>query len=340
MSSNSKTTARTGAVLAAVVLYLIAAAGVARLAEAGGRRPKLQWKFAFAKGNWVVGLAIGREGVIYARLWAGNNIYALAPDGALVRKFATGNPVSSLAVGPDGTIYAGTIDHYIYAFDPDGALKWSPRAGAGSAVAGCDGAIYAPEVNDVHVYEFAPDSTLRRKFTVGNSVRVLAAGTDGSYAGTADSHVYAFAPDGALKWKVAPGAGVSALAVGSDGVVYVGSHLDYRVRDPVTGAIRHVVGASAPVVYALDPQTGSAMWSSKVSKEKIFSLKVARKGTVYVGSYDGNIYALDPHSGTLRWRFSTGTGGWGASPVHALAVANDGTIYAGAGSSVEAISPP
>lgn len=41
--------------------------------------------------------------------------------------------------------------------------------------------------------------------------------------------------------------------------------------------------------------------------------------------------------GRLRWTFSTGKGRWGDNPVHALAVARDGVLYAGVGTSVEAI---
>jgi outer membrane protein assembly factor BamB len=113
------------------------------------------------------------------------------------------------------------------------------------------------------------------------------------------------------------------------------------VRDPKTGGNKFAnppLGAPAYQIVALDPQTASTKWSLEVNG-KVFSLAKGRDGTIYAGSYDGHIYALDPDTGALKWRFWTG-GEWGKMPVHAIAVASDGTIYAGAGSFVEAIRPP
>ena len=45
-------------------------------------------------------------------------------------------------------------------------------------------------------------------------------------------------------------------------------------------------------------------------------------GTIYIGSYDGNLYALKPN-GPLKWNFRTG--GSASSP----AVGADGTVYVG-----------
>jgi cytochrome bd-type quinol oxidase subunit 1 len=56
MSSKSKAAEFVRTVLAAVVLCLIAVAGVGRLAQAGNRRPKFLWKSAV--GSWVYALAV------------------------------------------------------------------------------------------------------------------------------------------------------------------------------------------------------------------------------------------------------------------------------------------
>jgi outer membrane protein assembly factor BamB len=97
-------------------------------------------------------------------------------------------------------------------------------------------------------------------------------------------------------------------------------------------------GTRDRIVYALDAKDGAIKWMFK-PRGTPFALAEGHDGAIYVGSYDGNIYALDPGVGRVRWRFSTGNGRWGENPVHALAVGNDGVIYAGVGSSVEAISP-
>ena len=40
--------------------------------------------------------------------------------------FGTGDYVnSSPAIGPDGTIYVGSVDHRLYAINPDGTEKWN-----------------------------------------------------------------------------------------------------------------------------------------------------------------------------------------------------------------------
>ena len=96
------------------------------------------------------------------------------------------------------------------------------------------------------------------------------------------------------------------------------------------------VGTRDRIVYALDATDGAVKWTFKPRRTP-FSLAEGHDGAIYVGSYDGNIYSLDPTSGRVRWTFSTGKGGWGENPVHALAVGSDGVLYAGVGTSVEAI---
>jgi large repetitive protein len=51
--------------------------------------------------------------------------------GSLKWGFTAGNQIrSSPALGADGTIYVGSIDHKLYAINPDGSEKWSFTAGA------------------------------------------------------------------------------------------------------------------------------------------------------------------------------------------------------------------
>jgi outer membrane protein assembly factor BamB len=91
-------------------------------------------------------------------------------------------------------------------------------------------------------------------------------------------------------------------------------------------------------VYALDPRKSAIRWSFK-ARGTPFALAEGHDGAIYVGSFNGNIYAPDPEGGRLRWRFPTGNGSWGKNPVHAIAVGNNGVIYAGSGASVQAIRP-
>uniref|UniRef100_UPI003467EF7C Cell surface protein n=1 Tax=synthetic construct TaxID=32630 RepID=UPI003467EF7C len=57
-------------------------------------------------------------------------LYAINPNGKLKWKFETGGSVhSSPAIGQDGTIYVGSNDHYLYAINPNGKLKWKFETG-------------------------------------------------------------------------------------------------------------------------------------------------------------------------------------------------------------------
>ena len=66
---------------------------------------------------------------------------------------------------------------------------------------------------------------------------------------------------------------------------------------------------------------GTQKWASATSGIVYSSPTIGPDGTIYVGSYDGNVYALNP-DGTRKWTFTTG-GDVSASP----AVGGDGTIY-------------
>ncbi len=71
--------------------------------------------------------AVAADGTIYV----GNNdynVYAFNPDGTVKWKFKTHNEVyQSVTIGGEGTIYIASEDRNLYALNPDGTLKWSKR---------------------------------------------------------------------------------------------------------------------------------------------------------------------------------------------------------------------
>jgi outer membrane protein assembly factor BamB len=322
----------TVAVLASFVL--VPGIGVAAgQAKAGNADPTLRWRAAASPGgDYVLALAVGKDGLIYSGSWIGTTVDVFAPDGALRRTLSVGIGAKALAVGKDGTVYAGTDGYTVLVFDPDGTRRSSfavrtstARGGPIEAlVAGDSGVVFAAAANDVTAID--PDGAIRWRATTLAPVDALTIDGNGIlYAGAGDT-VYAFRGDGSLKSTfsvgirpgIIAGIGVVALAVGRGDMLYVGT------RDRF--------------VYALDTRAVAIKWTFK-SRGTPFALAEGHDGAIYVGSYDGNIYALDPAVGRVRWRFPTGTGGWGVDPVHALAVGSDGVIYAGVGTSVQAISP-
>jgi hypothetical protein len=75
-------------------------------------------------------------------------------------------------------------------------------------------------------------------------------------------------------------------------------------------------------VYALNGTDGTENWNF-TTDDFVFSSPTVLDGTVYVGSYDGNVYALNGTDGTENWNFTTG-GGVFSSPT-----VLDGTVYVG-----------
>ncbi len=127
-----------------------------------------------------------------------------------------------------GTIYIGSADHYFYAINPDGSLKWKYQTGeiidSAAALTGPDPASGAPTITfisgDGKMYRFRTDDVpmdqrplwvyeaqLRpgisyNRWFEGN----VAVGYDGTlYAGNTNFLYYAINPDGTLKWTYETG---------------------------------------------------------------------------------------------------------------------------------------
>ncbi len=74
-------------------------------------------------------------------------------------------------------------------------------------------------------------------------------------------------------------------------------------------------------VGAIFEEVGSLKWKYQIGDTISSGLAIGADGTVYFGSFDGNLYALNP-DGTLKWKYQTG--GW----VRGFpAIGLDETIY-------------
>ncbi len=92
--------------------------------------------------------AVGPKGTVYVGAGAGSDgFYAINRDGTLLWRYRLAEIRSSAAIGSDGTIYVG-VDDPIYAFNPDGAVKW-----AGAPAACCPFIFYSSP-------SIAPDGTI------------------------------------------------------------------------------------------------------------------------------------------------------------------------------------
>ncbi|HMD89706.1 MAG TPA: PQQ-binding-like beta-propeller repeat protein, partial [Anaerolineaceae bacterium] len=209
-----------------------------------------------------------------------------------------------------GNIYFGSADHYFYALDPAGNLKWKYETGEIIDSAGTlfdaapgsqeaplvfisgDGAMYGFKLDDginnpadrlIWKYEakLKPGISFNRWFE-GN----VGVGPDGTlYAGNTNFTYYAISPTGQLKWTYPTGSNNWSLAAfGNDGTIYWGS-LDTFIR-------------------AVSP-SGNELWRVRTLGFIAASAAVGSDNTVYIGSFDSNLYALDPATGKVRWKFPT-----------------------------------
>jgi len=250
-----------------------------------------------------------------------------------VYSFPKSNGGASPVLGADGTIYSTTGDDNLYAFNPDGTLKWTFTAAwplYPSPAIGADGTIYAPSTGDArdgYLYAVNPDGTLRWTFHTGFELETSPAiASDGTiYVYCDDGNLYAINADGTAKWVLPEGFNgtneMSSPAIGADGTIYFGS---------ANGNL-----------YAVNPE-GTLNWAFQTPGDVESSPAVGADGTIYVGSEDsggyphsiGYLYALNP-DGTLKWRYTTPNYWVTSSP----AIGADGTIYFGDGRSISALNP-
>ncbi len=231
-------------------------------------------------------------------------------------------------VGLDDVIYAGCGDGALYAINTDGTLRWRFETGdsiLSSPAIAPDGAVHVVS-EDGSVYSLLPDGALEWEHHVGNEPRsspVIA--LDGTtYLGTLNEALVALRPDGYWKWIRFYGLTLSTPAVTRDGrIIQTGQPGDY-------GEVR-----------AYTPN-GRQMWEYRIGRQVGRCPVIGPEGTIYVSSLEysdgltfkrGLVHALEP-DGTLRWKR-----GFSDTMEPYLAVAEDGTLYAAADSTLYAFSP-
>jgi outer membrane protein assembly factor BamB len=151
--------------------------------------------------------AIAGDGTIY--IGAGPWLCAMNPNGT--DKWwgsATGNcHYCSPSIAADGTIYigCGASAPYLYAFWPDGTVRWrydAPCGFDGAAAIAPDGTIYFG-ADDGNLYAVNPDGTWKWTYATGDWIfGSPVIGSDGTiYIGSGDHFLHAINPDGSFKWK-------------------------------------------------------------------------------------------------------------------------------------------
>jgi len=243
----------------------------------------------------------------------GRSPYSTADNQGIEKwRFYCGWGENSPVIDADGIIYFGNGDRYLYAFYPDGTLKWKYKSGgiigSSSPAIAEDGTIYFG-VWDQFFYAINPDGTQKWKFNpkanIDSSPAIAEDGT--IYFGTMWSlgdggKIHALNPDGSEKWRYQTGWHItSSPAIGDDGTIYIGSGDSY--------------------IYAMWPN-GTLRWRYKTGDEIHGHPSIAEDGTIYISSYDGYLYALYPDGG-LKWKLG------GCVDEACPAIDKDGVLYLG-----------
>lgn len=283
--------------------------------------------------------AVAKDGTIYFSSLS-DLFFALNPDGSEKWRHElpiTSDTWTSPVIGKDGTIYIGsarrklegskTHEYFdppiggLYAFDPDGTLKWHVVAQsdmAGSPAIGDDGTIYAFIAEgkveaDGYLKAISPDGKEIWKYHSIFSESSPSIADDGTiYFGLGGKvqgftvGLVALSPDGKRKWFFPTSNDISLIpAIANDGTIYAGEW-DGKF-------------------YAFSPD-GTVKWDFDVPKgyeSLISSPAIGAEGTIYFGATDG-LHALNP-DGTERWHYQRDIGSVVSSP----AIGKDGTIYVG-----------
>lgn len=288
----------------------------------------LLWKFHTPCHGFEFGAttpAISSDGTIYfASQICGRNpsgipngvLYAINPGGKQKWNFTNPNPgegvdsFTSPTIGPDGTIYVSDVGFRIFAFNPDGTVKWQV-ATAGEVVGppalARDGTAYVP------VDDPGPPS--------GACVYI-------------NSCLVALNADGSIRWTK-QGGGFSSPAVGSDGTVYDDGRAvspngtvqweNRPFRSPSISADGTIYGTASTYpnnfgLFAIG-QDGTVKWEFVTGNYDQSSVAIGSNGILYFGS-GNSLYAVAPN-GTLVWQFVI------HPTIFAPAIGSNGTIYVG-----------
>jgi len=292
------------------------------------------------------------------------------------------NRVADISIDSDGTIYAGAHDEennssddfHLYAFNPDGSIKWTydamvpdadEQADILSVTIGDNKRLYATSNSD-HLHAISTDGSrewTKRIQTQRGPTRGPIRTSDGTiYAGNKKERFFSIGPGGTDGWVLNTGGRTVAPALSSDSTLYVSSGITgfegigpgtvyavaldglvkWRVEtegrargDPTVGPDGTVyVGMRTGRLHAFNPDDGTVKWRYETDGRLESSPAIGSDGTIYVGSYDDYFYAINP-DGSLKWRYQTG-GGIMSSP----AIGGQGRIYVGStDGTVYAFSP-
>ncbi|HDX9580093.1 TPA: PQQ-like beta-propeller repeat protein [Bacillus pseudomycoides] len=232
--------------------------------------------------------------------------------------YASGAPAFSAqpAIGRDGTLYVTTANKKLYAFNPDGSVKWVKEdiASGTTPVIAEDGTIYVVlgKITAVN-----PDGSIKwqTKSSVSTIGPVL--DRDGTIYVRVGNQLEAYNPDGSKKWssnEILPVSGGGLLS--KDGTIYT---LEVYLENKY--------------LYAHD-KNGKMLWKKAIDgKPSGFALGL--NGEIFLNTRD-KLYVYDKNGNIVhQWKAKDKEVFLGAPTISST----DGTIYVGGEGYIYAYNP-
>jgi outer membrane protein assembly factor BamB len=229
------------------------------------------------------------------------------------------NILSSSVIGADGAIYMSANDSTLYAFNPDGTLKWTypflepnPNIYA-PGIDRSDGTLYIDISGFVLVAINPADGTKKWQASVGADINATpAVASDGSiYFGTDNGKLFKYDPDDRQNDLNFP--------TSNEWTFDTGSSEDVNTTPAFSpdGSVVYAVSNSGRL-FAVNSATGAEVWHFDLGARsgEIHSSPTVNPndGTIYVGSDDQKVYAINPNDRqndlnfptSNEWTFDTG----------------------------------
>ena len=209
----------------------------------------------------------------------------------------------SSSIVSDNVVYVASSSGEIYALDASsGSNMWNFNVGVGvvepavsedSVFFGTDKGLYAINKENGNV---------QWKGLIGKIVAKSVVAKNLVAVGCLNGDVYVFdANSGSIKWSHGFSDSAYISELNSNDILYI---------------------SSGKTCYALDIINEELLWKYETNG-MITAPPRNDGGTVYFGSWDGNIYALDASTGNLKWKYQTG---WG---IDSTPDVSDGTVFVG-----------
>ena len=177
--------------------------------------------------------AVINNDTVYTHCCIDGYLYAIYTDNGTIKWKRWVGSINKLSSGPsvdrDGTVYYGGMSGSLYAFYPNGTLKWKLGVSPSHSPAISEnGILYV--VCGSTLYSIKSDSTVLWKLAVYPisdllTMRGLAIDKNGVIYGSGEHCVYAINPNGTLRWIWKTNDYIdSTPTIGGDGTIYVSGY--------------------------------------------------------------------------------------------------------------------